>query len=393
MRRRLGYVEGMRGVAALIVCIAHFLQIFLPVVYEGDVAKSWGVGEHAFETSPMNVVVNPNFSVCLFFVLSGYVLSQGFMADGKLSRIWKAAIKRFPRLMLPVLGSVLLAWAVLTAGGFHYGELKPLSGAVMPDYFASPRSFLYALGAGSYGAFFTGDGSLNPVLWTIQVEFYGSFLVFFLLVAFRRSRYRWLGYGITALLLYDGYYLAFPIGVAIAALRLPTLTRPAPAAALLVLGLALGSYPYYGADEGFWRWLPTPGSALPIVFHHTLGAALLLVAVILSPYKAVFDRQAFRFLGRISYSLYLIHFTILAAVPTWLVLRLQPSLDYLPAIAIAFAVTLPALLIAAYGYARVVDEPATRLADRFAIGILAIIPAIGSRLRPSTRDVGSPSPP
>jgi hypothetical protein len=53
---------------------------------------------------------------------------------------------------------------------------------------------------------------------------------------------------------------------------------------------------------------------------------------------------------------------------------------------------MPALLIAAYGYARVVDEPATRLADYCAIRILAIIPAIGSRLRPSTQNVGSPSP-
>jgi hypothetical protein len=78
MRRRLGYVEGMRGAAALIVCIAHFLQIFLPVVYEGDVAKSWGVGEHAFETSPMNVVVNPNFSVCLFFYPERLCAGPGF---------------------------------------------------------------------------------------------------------------------------------------------------------------------------------------------------------------------------------------------------------------------------------------------------------------------------
>ncbi|MEA2754819.1 MAG: hypothetical protein QOJ54_1108, partial [Aliidongia sp.] len=70
MGRGLGYIEGMRGVAALIVCTAHFLQIFLPVVYEGDVAKSWDIGEHSFETSPINVVLNPNFSVCLFFVLS-----------------------------------------------------------------------------------------------------------------------------------------------------------------------------------------------------------------------------------------------------------------------------------------------------------------------------------
>lgn len=379
MRRKLGYVEGVRGVAALTVVVAHFLQIFLPVVYEGDAAKSWGVGERAFETSPANVVLNPNFAVCLFFVLSGYVLSYGFMADGDRARIWKAAAKRFPRLMLPVLASVLLAWAVLAARGFHYGEIKPLAGAIMPDYFATPRSFLYALGEGSFGAFFAGDNSLNPVLWTIGVELYGSFLVFGLLAALGRSRYRWLGYGVAAALLYDRYYLAFPIGVAIAALPRPAGARPWRAAALALVGLALGSYPYYGAEEGFWRWLPTPGSALPIVFHHTLAAGLLLLAVVWSGAQGVFERPVFRFLGRISYSLYLIHFTVLAALPTWLVLRLSPSLGYLPAIAIALAATLPATLIAAYGFARAVDEPATRLADRCAAWAVTLVATMMTR--------------
>jgi peptidoglycan/LPS O-acetylase OafA/YrhL len=300
------------------------------------------------------------------------------MEDGDMARVWKAAVKRFPRLMLPVLASVLLAWAVLTAGGFYYGEVKPLSGAIMPDYFSTPCSFFHAVHEGSFGAFFASDDSLNPVLWTIGIELYGSFLVFGLLALFRRSRYRWLGYGAAAMLLYRGYYLAFPIGVAIAALPKRPPARPLPAAAMAVLGLALGAYPYYGAQEGFWRWLPTPGSALPIVFYHILGAGLLLQAVVLGHARTILNRPIFRFLGRISYSLYLIHFTILAALPTWLVLRLEPSLGYLPAIALAFAATLPVLLIAAYVCVRAVDEPATRIADRCANRILAqlgVVPA------------------
>ncbi len=261
------------------------------------------------------------------------------MIDGDPARIWRAALKRFPRLMLPVLASVLLAWVVLSTGGFHYGAVRPLSGAIMPDSFATPRSFLYALGEGSFGAFFAGEKALNPVLWSIGVELYGSFLVFALLLIFRRSRYRWLGYSAAALLLYDGYYLAFPIGMAIAAL--PTTARRSWASVLLALsGLALGSYPYYGASEGMWRWLPTPGAALPIVFYHTLGAGLLLLAVLMAPARVRLDQPVLRFLGRISYGLYLIHFTVLAALSTWLVLRLEPSFGYLPAILCAFGLTM-----------------------------------------------------
>jgi peptidoglycan/LPS O-acetylase OafA/YrhL len=381
MRGKIGYIEGMRGIAALMVCASHFLQIFLPRVYEGTAVKSWGVGESAFETSPVNVVLNPNFAVCLFFVLSGYVLSHGFMQDGDLMRLRKTAFKRYPRLMLPVLASVLLAWAVLTAGGFHYGELRPLSSAIMPDYFASSRSFLYAVEEGSFGAFFAGNNSLNPVLWTISVELYGSFLVFGLLALFRRSRYRWFGYAAAVMLFYDSYYLAFPIGVAIAGLPERPAGRTLFAVSLALFGLALGAYPYYGAQEGFWRWLPKPGAALPIVFYHIVGAGLLLQAVILNRARTIFERPTLRFLGRISYSLYLIHFTLLASLPTWLVLRLEPNIGYLPAITFAFVATVPVLLVCAYGYAYAIDEPATRLADRCATWILALLAAIVERGR------------
>jgi peptidoglycan/LPS O-acetylase OafA/YrhL len=108
------------------------------------------------------------------------------------------------------------------------------------------------------------------------------------------------------------------------------------------------------------------GNSNPFIMYHILGAACLLQAVIMSPARYWFDHPIFRFLGRISYSLYLIHFTILSSLTCWLVLDLEPVLGYLPAISIAFAVTLPVTLIASYVFARLIDEPSTRLADQFA---------------------------
>ena len=68
--------------------------------------------------------------------------------------------------------------------------------------------------------------------------------------------------------------------------------------------------------------------------------------------------------------------TVLAALSTWLVLRLEPGLGYLPAIAITFAVTMPVVLAASYVYARVIDEPSTFLADRLAIRSMAFVAAV-----------------
>jgi peptidoglycan/LPS O-acetylase OafA/YrhL len=150
---------------------------------------------------------------------------------------------------------------------------------------------------------------------------------------------------------------------------------------LALIGLALGGNPYYGAEEGFWRWLPSPGDALPIVFYHILGAAMLLQAVIRSGVRAVFDRPTFRLLGRISYGVYLVHFTVLAALPTSRVLWMAPSIGYLPSISIAFAVTLPVTLIVAFGFAWAIDEPATRLAEWFAARMMGWKKILVSRVK------------
>jgi peptidoglycan/LPS O-acetylase OafA/YrhL len=383
MRRELGYVEGLRGIAALIVCAFHFALIFLPALCTPDAAKSWVIGQRVFASSPLNLVLNGGFAVSLFFVLSGFVLSHAFMQDGDPTRIWKAAAKRYPRLMLPMLVSLLIAWGVEAADGFYYEALKPLSGSPMDDIFVDPPSLFSVLREGTFGTFFEGDSRLNPPVWTIAAEFKGSFLVFALMIIFRRSRYRWIGYALSAAFLYDRYFLAFPIGMALAALQSPNPPRYRVASILFIIAVVLGSYPLYGAEDGIWYWLPTPGTANPLIFYQIIGAACLLEAVVLSPVQGILGRPFFRFLGRISYSIYLIHFTILSSLTCFLVFSMNPIVGYLSSVAIAFAITLPILLSAAYFFTRVIDEPATMLADWYARLVVSLFSL--TRDRPSGR--------
>jgi peptidoglycan/LPS O-acetylase OafA/YrhL len=393
MSSKLGYVEGMRGVAALIVCVFHFTMIFLPAISAMG-ARDWGIGEHAFAASPINVILNGNFAVCLFFVLSGYVLSCRFMADGNRAQIGRAAAKRYPRLMLPALASALLGWLMIVTGSDYINQLFSRSDAQSFIQDGNHRRLIYAIWQGCYGAFFGGDDSLNPALWTIRVETLGSALVFFLLVLTGRSRWRWYAYAYAAALSLGGYYFAFPIGILIAALTIDSPVRPWLSMALAVTGLYLGGYPYYGVADGFWGWLPVVGRTNPVILYHTIGAAFLLPAVIMSPFRSVFDLPVFYFLGRISYSLYLIHCAILASLTCWLVLRLEPVLGYFPSIGVAFAVTMPFTLLASYIFTLLVDEPSTRLADWFARWAVSLrLPGFGwarsvRRVLPGRKRIG-----
>ena len=165
---------------------------------------------------------------------------------------------------------------------------------------------------------------------------------------------------------YGGYYMGFVLGLAMASIRPGTVQRPLLVTALAVVGLWLGSYPTAAAWEGIWLVPCLLFGDRPQIISHIFGAACLLAAIILSPAQYWFDHAIFRFFGRISYSLYLIHWTIIASLTCWLVLYLDPLIGHLPSIGIAFAVTMPVTFLAAYIFCRLFDEPSTRLADRFA---------------------------
>ena len=369
-RGRLEHLDGVRGAAAFSVFVCHYVQTFLPHVYYTDRAEGHGLWEADFATSPFNIVVNGNFAVCLFFVLSGFVLSCRYLAGGDLEALRRLAVKRYLRLMLPTLGAVLLAWAILALGGYSFGAAQPITKSGMKDVYAAAVPLWTALEQGTVGAFFMGQWSLDPVLWTMQTELFGSFLVFALLALFGGVRMRWLVWGLAAVVFYNSYYLAFVLGVALAELSLVLGGREAPyplVLALVTLGLWLGSYPYYGAETGLWSALPAVGSAHKPAFYHILGAfVLILTAKLFGEARQVFSTRPFRFLGRISYALYLIHFPLVCSVATGLFLVLYPHLGYTATIAVIFPLMVPLVLAASLLFTRLVDEPAIRLSDRFA---------------------------
>ncbi len=73
--KKLFYLDGARGVAALSVVISHYIQVFYPAALNGNSQQAHFQWDTLYGYSPLNLFYNRQFAVCLFFVLSGYVLS------------------------------------------------------------------------------------------------------------------------------------------------------------------------------------------------------------------------------------------------------------------------------------------------------------------------------
>ena len=104
-------------------------------------------------------------------------------------------------------------------------------------------------------------------------------------------------------------------------------------------------------------WHSSPAHLLSII-----GAVTVFLGVSLSPtLQAGLRTPVFKWLGRISFSLYLTHFPVLFTISSLMFILLAPQLPYLPAIIVTSLLGIGISLIIADVYERVVDKPAIRL--------------------------------
>ncbi len=366
MKTKIAYLDGFRGLAACVVVVSHFFQVFAPSVFEGKPEIAHFPFEGFAARTPLNLMFNGNFSVCVFFVLSGYVLSWRYFRTKDKMHIYASALRRFFRLAIPATLSVCLAFAAMRLGLGFFDNIRQATQSSMPDPFTASPRFLVMVQEALYHTFFTYGSAYNPVLWTMTYELLGSFLIFGFLLTLGRSKLRILGYAVLAVLLVDSYYLGFVLGMVLSDLsysgrdRLAAFLPPWTVPLLLGAGLYLGSFPYVGTGNTIYSILVWRGSSTFsfFVFYHTLGACLTLTALLISPrLKSLFGRRPFLYLGRISFSLYLVHFTIICSLGSYLFYQFHLLFPYGLSTALTVILTTPFIFAVAHFFDRFVDAP------------------------------------
>lgn len=361
---RIVAFDGLRGVAALVVVVFHYLAMLHPE-WVADYASSpaWVID------TPLAVLWNGPFAVSVFFVLSGFVMAAA--AERRHRHLVENVLTRYLRLALPVLASVLLAWVWLTlfptAAQDLMASLENPSKWVAYTYQAPLPGIGIALQDGLASNFITGGSGFNNVLWTMQVELVGSiflFVVYWLGAASRVVRFAALAaFGVLGLFVLRDAYLCFFAGAVIYEARKAGILERLPpwwGVLALALGVVLGA-----PGEGFAeRWgldvLPgrlQPGNDRGLV--PVLAASLILLGVQLAENaNRLFRHGSLQWLGRVSFALYLVHVPLLYTVVAWERVNLG-----LPEALVA-AAYLAITLALAHAFTLGVDEPSLNILRR-----------------------------
>lgn len=301
-------LDGLRGLAALVVVFFHFACAYAPSLLPEQSAHP-----RAITDVPGSIFFNGSFAVAVFFVLSGYVVSAS--AARQRHSLPILLVSRYLRLGVPVLFSTVFAWALLRSfpDALHRVKLLEPHDWLRWCYDGNLPSLGAALAHGAFGVFREGSSLYNNALWTMKVELLGSFGIY--VVYSLPQRWRMAGIAAFAIVaLRRMQYEGFVVGMLLRERR--DLLSPRFGWAALAGAILLGSQ-----FKGFGERLglpPAPASVAlgdPMSLWYVLGGGALVYSVLVRlELKAFFTRPPLRFLGRISFPLYLVHVPLLYTV-------------------------------------------------------------------------------
>jgi peptidoglycan/LPS O-acetylase OafA/YrhL len=370
-------LDSIRGLAALSVVFCHLLWAFYPYMNSRD---STVLIEHStlailLSLTPLRVIYDGSFAVSIFFVLSGFVLSFSFIHSHDVQQLSNAAIRRYIRLVFPIAVSVLFAFSLQASGLLWHRTAADLSGnhVWLNKLYNFYPSLENALREGLYGSFFAFNESTsyNPVLWTMAPELFGSFFVFGFLSLFGQLRCRWVLYCCFILIflcLRNFFLLNFLFGMMLCNLykragyssNSPGANKDykVPAVAwtyLLILGVVLGSFSSFIIPASLQNHF------LVDDLRRSFGAVAIIAGILFCPFYAnLMKVRAIAFLGKISFSLYLLHLPIICSLVSWLYCVMRQSPYYLSHDVSAFASSIIGLIVmffTSYLMFRFVDCP------------------------------------
>jgi peptidoglycan/LPS O-acetylase OafA/YrhL len=359
--KRLTQLDGLRGIAALIVVIFHLsliAQPFLDTKSTGD--AWWWVSE-----TPLRLATDGTQAVLLFFVLSGLVVALPALRAGFMNFSWKKYFaSRFLRLYIPAWGALALASILI----FCIPRMSSNITANMWLDNTNAKHVQFWTFLQNATLMKVGNATDN-VLWSLRWEIIFSALLPLFILAAVLIRRSWVAFalamaGCVALTIGDpdhsnaAFYLpVFMMGTLMAS-RLEAIQEWSARRSRRFWIAALSTSLFFMVATQIFLFAAPSGSVVFGLLWSLVGvgaAGIILCAIGFVSLENFLNRRATQFLGRISFSLYLIHVPIVAT----LAYLLGDAQWWLVGI-----IGLPLSLGAATLFHRYVEMPSQRLARR-----------------------------
>ena len=313
-------ITSLRGLAATAICFYHFVLSTVDYI-EDEMLR--------------NIFYYAQYGVPMFFVISGVVLPLTMLKhDYQLQKLPQFILKRLVRLEPPYLVSLILATGYLFFQAYrHGGELA-----------VSWYNFLLHLGY--LIPFVEGQSWMNPIYWSLAVEFQ---YYLFLSVAFVALKHPHIGW---RLLVYGLMFFASFITNEKA-----FICRWLP---LFLVGIVYVLYQYQRIKIVEYSIVSLGCLFLVQYLLGTPNMVMAVVTLMAIHYYPNFNNRWTNWVGEISYSLYLLHLLVGQALVNYLSHSFRQPYEKVLVILLGYAVS----LFAAWVLYKLVEQPSKRAAKK-----------------------------
>lgn len=384
-RKRLGYVDGLKAIASILVFNIHFLNAYYcgiytlqPQDFHTVSGVEWWIG-----ATPLNIVYAGKVGARIFLAVSAFLLAYGYFQNQDKRKLLLSPLKKYIRLMPPILLVNIGIVALMHLGAYHNVSAALLAGST--EHFGVYNQFQPDLWKAVWeaiaGCFLTGSNQYNGPLWFIQYEFLGCILVAGILfvTGSRRLLIRFGVYAVLSLLLIRTDYLGMILALAVAdmvwveeknvyqgnlekgivdSLHWLGGSQWFLWGALLVCFYFL-TYPSMGRTEGTIYAIAPP----KVLFYYNVAIPVLLYCLIyLKPLQRLLDQKTAARFTQIAYAFYLVHFPVLATLSAAFFEAMYGKMNYHVLCALTYLLGFTASLLLAWMLTKCVIDPVQRLA-------------------------------
>lgn len=372
--QKLDFVDGLKVLSCLTIFNFHFINFFycgfyslLPADFQTQFVEAF-VG-----SSPLNLIMGGKFGVRIFMTISGFFVGYRFFVTGDKSSLSAGVVKKYFRLVFPIITANIAIYALMKLGLFMNDEASALIGSqvFVGNYNQFEPSLFPAVWEAIWGCFATGANHYNGPLWFIYYEFFGTILVAAILSLLGNSKARYVAYAIGGILTIRSDFLPFILGAVVCDLtyRPPVwLSKLSEKKWLmwlvLLFGVFLGSYPPIGERlEGtIYAYIPAK-----VILYYILGASCVLYAVLhLKAPQKVLGSRVFTWLNTYSYGFYLTHFLVLCTFSSGFYLALQEHVNYHVLAVINYILSFGLTVFISFLIHKFVEIPGMKLANGMA---------------------------
>lgn len=333
---RLSYIDGIKGIAALLVVFCHLACVFVPELYFDNQATSFF--SRLWLHTPLNVITNGDTAVQCFFVLSGFLITR--RVYNKHTNGLATPMRLYIKYLRIVFPAVLFSVILMCTGMMKHIEASAINDTLnfVNGYNNFDITIKNIINDIFIRTFYKGSEYVGP-LWTIRFEMIGSIITYcFSWFAYNNDmkcrKYSYIFFMALSFLMLPRNIIAFLLG-AFAYDCVFFLDEDRT---------FIGRIVYYVANNGIIRcffvligfyllscniarngmWKPLSYTPISGEIYRALGVAICIFIVsIKSTYQHMFEGKAVKKMGQLSPYVYAFHWQIILSIGCGMYLLLQ----------------------------------------------------------------------